>query len=243
LYAVTFYLEPKLWLQRVEYLLKTQHGILTIIPTCYICKIRLWCYELWQCALYAHLQNGGGMFLWKGKHLQEYMTSKPECNPNSHHHEQLKIHICLKASHKQNWRYLYITLETTIHNVRSEVFTAVRMMMLFFWFSAPCRLISRWQHFRETDCLHLQGWRWRQPWRWRQYVSPQCQLLLMSLHDAKTQNNSIINHTQVKNHLKPCCSSRHPTKDQWTNKDNWYHFLLMIFRDFNQIVWHQHKHV
>jgi hypothetical protein len=38
--------------------------------------------------------------------------------------------------------------------VRFEVFMALRMMM-FFW--APCRLIGRCKHFRETYCLHLQG--------------------------------------------------------------------------------------
>jgi hypothetical protein len=31
-------------------------------------------------------------------------------------------------------------------------------MTMFFWVSAPCRLIGRCQSFGETYCLHLQGW-------------------------------------------------------------------------------------
>jgi hypothetical protein len=46
--------------------------------------------------------------------------------------------------------------------VRFEVFTAVRMMTLCFWVSAPCNLAGRRQRHGETYCLLLQGWRWRQ---------------------------------------------------------------------------------
>jgi hypothetical protein len=49
-----------------------------------------------------------------------------------------------------------------LHIVRFEVFTAVRMMMFFFWVLAPCRLDGWCQRFRETYCLHLQHWRQRQ---------------------------------------------------------------------------------
>jgi hypothetical protein len=49
--------------------------------------------------------------------------------------------------------------------VRSEVFTAVRMMMMttimmmfmFLWVLAPCRLIGRGQRFGEKHCLHFQN--------------------------------------------------------------------------------------
>jgi hypothetical protein len=35
--------------------------------------------------------------------------------------------------------------------------------MLFFWVLTPCRLVGRYQRFRETYC--------RQPGRWKQYVT------------------------------------------------------------------------
>jgi hypothetical protein len=44
------------------------------------------------------------------------------------------------------------------HRLRSEVVTAVRMMMMF-WVLAPCRLVGRSQRFGETYCLHPQGFR------------------------------------------------------------------------------------
>jgi hypothetical protein len=45
--------------------------------------------------------------------------------------------------------------------VRSEVFTVVKMSMLFFSIVTLCGLVGRYQCFREG-------------WRWRQYVSPKC---------------------------------------------------------------------
>jgi hypothetical protein len=45
------------------------------------------------------------------------------------------------------------------YHVRSEVFTAVRMMMLFFWLWAPCRLVGRCQRFGETSPLQPSRWR------------------------------------------------------------------------------------
>jgi hypothetical protein len=36
--------------------------------------------------------------------------------------------------------------------VRVEVFTAVRIMMTFFWVLALCRLVGRCQSFREIYC-------------------------------------------------------------------------------------------
>jgi hypothetical protein len=41
--------------------------------------------------------------------------------------------------------------------LKFEVFTAVRMMMLFFWVLEPCGLVGRGQRFGETYCLHIQG--------------------------------------------------------------------------------------
>jgi hypothetical protein len=68
--------------------------------------------------------------------------------------------------------------------------------MLFFWILAPCRLAGRCQHFAETYCLHLQGWRNilspSSGLKMRQYVSPKRWHLPTSLHGAKTQKNSII---------------------------------------------------
>jgi hypothetical protein len=48
--------------------------------------------------------------------------------------------------------------QTGFSHVRSEVFTAVRMVMMF-WALAPCRLVGRCQRFGVTYCFHLQGWR------------------------------------------------------------------------------------
>jgi hypothetical protein len=44
-----------------------------------------------------------------------------------------------------------------VKHVKLEVFTAVRMMILF-WVLVLCRLADRCQRFGETYCLHLQGW-------------------------------------------------------------------------------------
>jgi hypothetical protein len=39
-----------------------------------------------------------------------------------------------------------------------SVFTVVKMtMLLLFWVMTPCGLVSRYQRFGETYCLHLQG--------------------------------------------------------------------------------------
>jgi hypothetical protein len=35
---------------------------------------------------------------------------------------------------------------------------AVRMLMLVFWVVTPCGRVSRYQRFRGTYCLHVQGW-------------------------------------------------------------------------------------
>jgi hypothetical protein len=74
--------------------------------------------------------------------------------------------------------------------LRSEVFTAARMMMIMIWVLTLCRLVGRCQRFGETYCLHLQDH--LLPWRWRQYVSPKSCHLPTSLHSAKTQKNDII---------------------------------------------------
>jgi hypothetical protein len=51
------------------------------------------------------------------------------------------------------------TQQKRLNFVRSEVLTAERMTMLFFWVLKSCRLVGRNQRFREAYCLHLQGWR------------------------------------------------------------------------------------
>jgi hypothetical protein len=38
------------------------------------------------------------------------------------------------------------------------LYLAVRITLLFFWVVTLCRLIGRYQHFRETYCLHVRGW-------------------------------------------------------------------------------------
>jgi hypothetical protein len=46
--------------------------------------------------------------------------------------------------------------------VRSEVLKAVKMSMLIFWVVTPCALVSRYQCFGGTCCLHLQSIQWVQ---------------------------------------------------------------------------------
>jgi hypothetical protein len=41
--------------------------------------------------------------------------------------------------------------------LRFEIFTAVRVVVMFFWVLAPYRLVDRCQRFGETYCLQLQG--------------------------------------------------------------------------------------
>jgi hypothetical protein len=48
-------------------------------------------------------------------------------------------------------------LEDAVCYVKSEVLTAVKMSMLFFWVITPCGLASRYQRFGGTYCVHLQG--------------------------------------------------------------------------------------
>jgi hypothetical protein len=55
--------------------------------------------------------------------------------------------------------------------------------MMFFWVSAPCRFVGRFQRFEETYCLHLQGW------SWRQYVSMKSWNLPASLHVVSKPRN------------------------------------------------------
>jgi hypothetical protein len=81
----------------------------------------------------------------------------------------------------ENITYLLLNKRNKSH-VRFDVFTEVRMMMIF-RVLLPCRLIRRCQRSGETYCLHLQGG------RWRLYVSPKRWHLPTSLHGAKTQKN------------------------------------------------------
>jgi hypothetical protein len=39
----------------------------------------------------------------------------------------------------------------------TEVLTSVNMSVLVFWVVTPCGLLSRYQRFGGTYCLHLQG--------------------------------------------------------------------------------------
>jgi hypothetical protein len=59
---------------------------------------------------------------------------------------------------KRLFAYVPVTcVKWTVVNLRFEVFTAVRMMLFFFWVLEPCRLVGICRRFREI-CLHLQGW-------------------------------------------------------------------------------------
>jgi hypothetical protein len=49
------------------------------------------------------------------------------------------------------------TLEQHCSYTRFEVFTAVKMLMLFFWVITSCGLVGRYQRFGGTYCLHLQA--------------------------------------------------------------------------------------
>jgi hypothetical protein len=40
--------------------------------------------------------------------------------------------------------------------MKFEVFTAVKMVVMFFWIWAPCRIVDRCQRFGEKYYLHLQ---------------------------------------------------------------------------------------
>jgi hypothetical protein len=48
---------------------------------------------------------------------------------------------------------------TALHKsyVGFEVLRVVKMMILLFWVVMPCALIGRYEHFGETQSLHLQG--------------------------------------------------------------------------------------
>jgi hypothetical protein len=58
-----------------------------------------------------------------------------------------------------------------------EFEVSMTLMMMFFWVSAPCKLVGRCQRFGETYCLHLQ------PWRWRSKLG--CVAILVKLHTIK----------------------------------------------------------
>jgi hypothetical protein len=62
--------------------------------------------------------------------------------------------------------YLY---DQTPYCVRSKVFAAVAILMMFFWVKSACGLVGRSQRFGEARCVHLQGWYWR---RWLLVTSP-----------------------------------------------------------------------
>jgi hypothetical protein len=83
---------------------------------------------------------------------------------------------------KQNY-CSYFKILTSLDSF--EVLMAVRMMT-FYWALVLCRISGRCQCFRETYCLHLQGW------IWRQYVPLKCWHLPAILHGAKAQKIVII---------------------------------------------------
>jgi hypothetical protein len=80
------------------------------------------------------------------------------------------------ATTDMTWRWVRILILTICIMVLSK-------KAMLFWVVTPCRLVSRYQRFGETYCLHLK------PWRWRQYVSPKCWHLRTSLHGAKIEKN------------------------------------------------------
>jgi hypothetical protein len=51
---------------------------------------------------------------------------------------------------------LYLGAEL-VRYMRFDVFTAVRIIMLFFWVLSPCRPVGSFQSLGEIYCLHLQG--------------------------------------------------------------------------------------
>jgi hypothetical protein len=86
---------------------------------------------------------------------------------------------------------------------RFEIFTAVTILIMFFWVWEPCGLAGRSQRFGEFRIPFLPPYiiplilAWSiQPWRWRQYASPKRWLLPASPHGAQTQKN-IINYCFV----------------------------------------------
>jgi hypothetical protein len=46
--------------------------------------------------------------------------------------------------------------------LRFQVLAVVNMSMFVFWVVTPRGLVGKYQRFKETYCLHLQGWRRRQ---------------------------------------------------------------------------------
>jgi hypothetical protein len=48
-----------------------------------------------------------------------------------------------------------IKINTLVNDVKFEVLTAVKILMLVFWVVRPCGLVGRYQHFVGTYCLHL----------------------------------------------------------------------------------------
>jgi hypothetical protein len=80
-----------------------------------------------------------------------------------------------------------------------------------------CELVIRYQRFRETYCLHLQGG--THTWRWSQYVSPKRWYLPTSPHGVTTYNIVIFN---LKSHIENFSwDSRPPGRDSkpWHTKD------------------------
>jgi hypothetical protein len=83
-----------------------------------------------------------------------------------------------------------------VHNLlRFEVLMGVSMVLLF-WILVPFRLADRCHRFGEKYCFRLQPWRETnslhlQGWRWKQYVSPKWRLP-SSLNVAKSLKNAII---------------------------------------------------
>jgi hypothetical protein len=51
----------------------------------------------------------------------------------------------------------YFLEDNKYEYLRYEVFTAVTILMMFFWVWASCGLTGRSQRFGEAYCLHLQG--------------------------------------------------------------------------------------
>jgi len=71
-----------------------------------------------------------------------------------------------------------------------EVFMAVKIKFVVFWFIAPCRVVVGYQPFGGPCCFHLQGWSvWSELeslYNWRsvgQSVSPSWRRAPFGIHD------------------------------------------------------------
>jgi hypothetical protein len=83
--------------------------------------------------------------------------------------------------------------------VRFEVFTAVKMSMLFLWVVTSCR----YQRFEETYCLHLQGLkRWYLPTSLHGVTTQKIHLNIDCAREQDPMENNSISETGSDRRLK-----------------------------------------